>query len=75
MDRNTSDSSPSIALVLHSNILWGSGVEKTALFYIIYISKEIKNITFVQTYISDKDKKGIRLDESYLDVIIKNVKL
>ncbi|MEM4110573.1 MAG: hypothetical protein QXG55_04375 [Thermoplasmata archaeon] len=53
MDRNTSDSSPSIALVLHSNILVGSniivgsGVEKTALYYIINIPEEIKNITFV----------------------------
>ena len=75
MDRNTLDSSPSIALVLHSNILWGSGVEKATLYYIIYIPKEIKNITFVQTNISDKDKKGIRLDESYLDVIKKNVTL
>ncbi|MEM3873268.1 MAG: hypothetical protein QXE05_11980 [Nitrososphaeria archaeon] len=73
MDSDTSDSSPSIALVIPTNILVGAGSEKAALYYIINIPEKIKNITFVQTNLLDKDK--IRLDKSYLDVIKKNVTL
>ncbi|MGC8630605.1 MAG: glycosyltransferase family 4 protein [Thermoplasmata archaeon] len=71
MDHDYSNSSPSIALVLQTNILLGSGIEKAALYYIINTPEEIKNITFVHTDLLDKDKKGLRLDKSYLDVINK----
>lgn len=56
-----------IAFVLYSNVLWGSGLEKTALFYILYKPDNIKNVVLVHTKPLPNQKN--RIKESVLELI------
>ncbi len=56
-----------IAFVLYSNVLWGSGLEKSALFYILYKPDDVKSVIFVHT--KPLPNKKNRIDESVFDLI------
>ncbi len=58
---------PKIAFVLYSNVLWGSGLEKSALSYILYRPNDISKVIFAHSKIINGMKK--RLDESVLNKI------
>jgi glycosyltransferase involved in cell wall biosynthesis len=73
IDTDSAELSISVALVLHSNILVGSGIEKAALEYIINFPEGIKEIFLIHPTLFNG--KNLRLDRIYLEKINKKCKV